>query len=264
MFTKVASSTKRQTVSQPVVVPDGFQLVELTPKSLSPALESEGKDEKKETMGPQPVGSLSKALSSSVSMAGKRMGLSVSLPPKINLTPTYRHVFRYVCRSTATAVPVNGPDLLIACGCIATSTTTVYSIGSSVRVHSIRIWPSPNSTTNTSVLVQWQGPITSVERDFEENQDVPAGVSVTGAAQYSPPKDSFCDKWLTGLAINALMLITCPIGAILDVDLSYTSSNALANATQSSLSGLTVGTVYYGTLDGATNALTPVGLNSVV
>jgi hypothetical protein len=200
------------------------------------------------------------SLTSGTSQA-KSGGLKLSLPPKLNITVQFKHTYRFVCRTGNTLAPVTGADLLLACGCVATSATTIAGFVSSVRVHYIKIWTSPNASSTDTVAVQWQSPITAVEKDEYVDQSIPVGVTVTGGSMFTPPADTFCAKWVSNTALAVFSLIATT-GSIVDVCLSGTFSNALGSSTATGASGLTVGAVYYNSLDGATTSsvFLPVGV----
>jgi len=190
------------------------------------------------------------SLNSGTSLA-KSASMKVSLPPKLNTTVEFKHVYRYACRTGNTLSPVTGADLLLCCGAVALTATTAAGFTSSVKVHSIKIWTAPNATATDSAAVQWQSPIIAVEKDVYMDQSVPVGVTITGASVFTPPADTFCAKWLTNTSL-AVFSITAPQGSLVDVCLSGTFSNALGSSVATAATGLTVGAVYYGALDGAT------------
>jgi hypothetical protein len=221
-----------------------FQVYEIIDRpGPSPLAESKG-EEKKHVMLPR-TGTKGKG------------GTAMSLPPNITYAPTIKHKWRF-SPSSATASSCTASNLMFVAGGIASSATSVYSLSSSFRIHSIEIWPSASSTTFEDCNVQWQSPIAAVERDSRQGRDVPEGMSVTGKFRTTPPKGSLAGNWCTGGSVG-IFLIAAPVGSIVDVVMEHTLSNALSNYVGVG-SGMTIGDVYYGGLDsvGAPN-YAPVG-----
>jgi len=187
-------------------------------------------------------------------------GTASSLPPKLELTPTFNKTFRFKCTASS-QVAVTVTDMLLACGAIAQTTSTVAGIASSVRVLRVKAWPSVSSAVG-EIFLEWQGPIAGIERDTQMNREMPSGITFTRAVSFVPPKNTFCSDWMSSAISPAIFTMASPAGTIVDVDLEFTLSNALNGVAGTSVvGGLTVGKLYFGALDGQTSGIyTPVGL----
>lgn len=192
----------------------------------------------------------------------KSMGTgAMSLPPSITYAPTVKHKYRFVNTSVASSA-CTAQALVQMAGNIAVSSTVYWSIASTVRIHSIDIWPAASSTAPEECSVQWQSPVLAVERDDRKGRDVPTGISVTGRLHTVPPKGTLAADWMSASSVT-VMLITAPIGSVVDVVAEHTFSNALSGVSATVSSGLTVGDVYYEYLDGLNRNYPPVGRTAV-
>jgi hypothetical protein len=193
------------------------------------------------------------ALGVSLSRGTSKQGSSTSLPPQMDITPNARHVYRFVCGNVASVTCTN-QDILGAIGGICTvANSTVRLWATSFKLHSIKMWPSANtSTTPTYADVYW-GAGAYGSKDSEFLKAVPGGVTVTGLVTFTPPKGCFAANWISNTISGnyVIMGLQCTVGSIVDVDLSFTLANQVAPANASISTG-TLGAIYYLALDGST------------
>jgi len=181
------------------------------------------------------------------------------LPPKLDVTPTIHHKYRYICTGTVTNTTIG--ELFGALGGTCTvGNNTITCWYTSCRILSIRIFPSSGSASSASVL--WNSPISGVGRDTEPNSLLPVGVTIATDFLSRPPAHSFCGDWMNSSLVNTqpIFTISCGIGAVIDLDVMATNSNVFGPY-QRSVTTATLAFPYYLSLDGATsNHLVPVGL----
>jgi len=179
------------------------------------------------------------------------------LPPKLDVTPTIRHTYRYA----ATGVPSNTTigELFAALGATCTvANSTVTCWYTSIRIHSIKLYDATGSTGT----VLWNSPISGVGRDTEPSTGLPLGITVANSVVCYPPSHSFCGDWMNSslTSTQPIFTISCVQGSIIDLDVSATNSNVFGPYQRSITTG-TLAFPYYLALDGASsNKLLPVGL----
>jgi len=182
-------------------------------------------------------------------------GQPSNLPPALDMTVLVNHTFRFVSTSaTLTGVSVN--DLLGACGCVAyVANTSSRALASSVKINSITIWPAAGGQAS----LEWVDNADTAVRDRWMNTDLPTGITETAPCLAIPPKDSLASFW-HGSQTGTLFNISTTVGSTVDVNLSFTLSNAIAGPVIT-VSVAAVGTIFYYALDGpSTNRYPPAVL----
>jgi hypothetical protein len=179
-----------------------------------------------------------------------------SLPPPIHATVRIRHVYRFVNVGTSgTVSSVNVGDLAFACGALATSTSVIYSLASSVKIDWIKVWSAAIAQTAgaaaNSVVVNWSTAESALAPDDNIVELLPSGITSTACAVFTPPKLSTASFWVQpgNDSSTTMFQISSEKGSIVDVCMEYTLSNNVANISNSSNSGLTAGNIYYCGLD---------------
>jgi hypothetical protein len=128
-----------------------------------------------------------------------------------------------------------------------------YTITSSAKLKSVKIWPAAGGSCD----LYWSS-ASARERDDFVDRSMPSGVTVTGAATFSPPTQALAGFWFDVTTNLALFSLTSSVGTIVDLSLTFTQTNAIANGTVV-LSGATPGFVYYPSLDGIGGTYSSVG-----
>ncbi len=202
----------------------------------------------------------------SVKLTRSPNGKRLLAPPPIQTTPTIKHTFRFRCTQTASYAIQTG-FLSGACGALATSSTTVQNLASSIKLHHINVYmPATAAGTADTALVYWNySTAAGFVKDDSISESVPDGVTTSGALVFKPPKDSLAHNWLsTTLSFsNTAFTIALPVGAIIDVHISYTLMNNNAGYSATTVSTATTGRIYYLALDGvSSNKLVPQGITT--
>jgi hypothetical protein len=183
-----------------------------------------------------------------------------SLPPMIDVTPTYKRVQRYFSAAGTSTQAITPTNVLTSLGCIGTVVnSTVAAFHSSFRLHRIVIWGGLQASGAESVSVSWSSALSSSVRDTEKVIAYPEGGGIPGAMTFTPPKGSIAEFW-QGANTNAFVRISLSPGSIMDVHLSVTLGNTLTPPS-ATVATAAVGTLYYLPLDGpSTHLITPLGL----
>jgi len=185
-----------------------------------------------------------------VKMGGKKAG-GLSLPPEIDLTVMTRHRFRFQAgaASSVTAVTYHNLCNLLQ---VATGAHTLQGIISTIRLHSVTIWPALSTSATDTVALEWSA-AGEFFKDELKNRTLPEGQTNTSAMRFTPPKNSIASFWTYDSASN-ILYITAPTGSVLDLDMSFTIAGAFAVPTAvTPVGAVTVGNIYYGYLDGITS-----------
>ena len=183
----------------------------------------------------------------------------VGIPPPLQVTPTYRHTYRFLAATGTSARNVTAKTLLgVAGAVVSVANTTANYIATSAKLHRVTIYPGLSSTGAVSPSVTW-GSTISFQKDSEINRSMPQGVTVGGAVSFRPPPEMGARFWFSSSS-NVVMLVTCPSGSIIDVDLTVTLTNTYGQDNATIATG-TLGVLYYLPLDGTTShEMVAVGL----
>jgi len=150
--------------------------------------------------------------------------------------------------------------ILSSLGVVGTSSTTVTQWATSFKILSVTVWPSGSSSSFTNARLDWLSGTSGQVPDESKDRSIPEGITMTGALVFKPPRQSLASFWLDNLADPLLFSISCAVGSIVDLRVSFRLSNVLV-ANVRAVTSAVPGTVYYLALDGpASNVYTPVGL----
>jgi hypothetical protein len=144
---------------------------------------------------------------------------------------------------------------------IATTATQGFQLFDQCRIRKISVWGQAVVGTISTVAVDF---VTSTgDRDYKT--DTSLGIK-PAYVRTKPSAKSLASFWQLSTAGNAFEL-SCPAQSIIDVHLSFRTSNAPPTAAQNVLVGATPGDIYYRGLDGAAFATTtlfpPTGVLSI-
>ncbi len=189
--------------------------------------------------------------------------VKASLPPPRNQVPTLRHVIQFTSTSGSIAI-VTAADLAGACGGMCTvSNSTFISWASSVRIHSVKVWPGGNSplSTNTTAELNWNASSANAfQKDELKVQVLPSGIQETNCVVFKPPAKSLASDWFATNQAQNVFSLQCSIGSVIELDISFTLTSTFAGPAVT-VGTATLGAVYYLALDGpATNKFPPVAL----
>ncbi len=188
------------------------------------------------------------------------------LPPPYEATVSVRRCFRYSSGASA-AGSVDTTQILLSLGCMATTTTKVYSLYSSFRIIKMVVWCPAPGTSLGNVSLRWvdtNDSVGALGRDSRVEFTLPKGITQTGAITFRPPKGSDASFWHNGQVLRSLFAFAISEGAILDLHVEATLANEMTNVFQSGLTGLSEGVVYGAPLDGSNNKLRPIGVTSAI
>lgn len=169
-------------------------------------------------------------------------------PPSFIPTPDLGHKFRFIAGTTTTNAPITR-KMLLSLMFTAGSTSSGYRMFGAVQLRRVNIW-SPIVATFQPITVglEFPGPYSPSTLKSDSSAGLmPAHVSVT------PPRNSFAALWSIGGSneSDVVFSVTAPQGAIIDVELAVRLiDRESATTVGDTLSGVVLGTVYYGRLDG--------------
>jgi len=198
-------------------------------------------------------------------MAGGGSKQKLAVPPSIDCVAVFARTYRFVATNNVSATNITVLQLLGIAGNIGTVlNTTMVTIASSLRLKRVTLWTPATAAGSVVNELAWSSSAASgFIRDESKNQSLPAGVAITGAQVYTPPRHSTLVDWLAS-AIDALNVftITLTAGSIVDIDIAHTVANDIANL-PISVGAAVVGKLYYGYLDqGGAHLIQPVGVGS--
>jgi hypothetical protein len=197
-------------------------------------------------------------------MSGVPQAIKLDLPPPFDATTRLSIHRRYRCTSTATAITVSIGELFATAGCVAITTTSVYSFVSAFLLKRVDIWP-PQSSTTDRILVSWsQQSAGGYVPDSSFINTLPDGITVANGYRFRPPKKSLLADWLTASIGTGeiVMYISCPTGSIIDLHGSACLANNFTSSSYT-VSSAVAGVTYYLALDGpSTNMFVPMGVTT--
>jgi hypothetical protein len=179
-------------------------------------------------------------------------------PPSYNSEAVIGMRIRYIADQGISNLEITDADLagLIF---IASTTTQSYPIYSPFKVRRVQIW-SPMASDLTPVTCSLE--FTKGDAHGGVSRSMLVSDTSMGATQCAyidarPKPDSMAALYQY-TSSNGFMRITCPTRSVIDLHITIVLS-ASASTTVITTSGLTVGRLYYGRLDGAGGHLVPTG-----
>jgi len=179
---------------------------------------------------------------------GKGKFMKDTLPPMLDTTIVNRRTFRFLSGAGST-IQTTVENLLAIPGMIASVGTTAYTIASTVRVHSIKIWVAAGGLAS----VYW-GAGDGYSKDSSEVSTLPLGITKTGCMVFKPDaKTDLANFWMNAAQASAIAFyMSSTQGSIVDLDMSWTESNAFAPTLIAGYTGMTTGNMYRPGLNGPT------------
>jgi len=175
-------------------------------------------------------------------------------PPSIQ-EYAIRHGTRLRFTSTAAANLLVTFQNLLDLILIATTTTQVADIFAQVKIRAVEVWGIAAVGTPSTVAVQYPSVVAGFVGDARLHTDTSMGIE-PAHVRAVPSKRSQASLFQVSSA-NTAFIVTCPAGAVVDVELTYVqSSEQDAVIAQNVAVGATVGASYWRGLDGKTTALT--------
>ncbi len=191
----------------------------------------------------------------------KQMG---RYPPVLNTTPQLSHVFRFRANAGASNSIQTG-FLFQACGCLATTTTSVQPIANSIKLNKIVLYLPGNMASADTAMVYWNYATSAgFIKEETKTSSLPDGITTEGQPLiFVPPPKSLMSSWLSTQlsSSNTACTIATPAGCIIDLHISYTIQQSQAGYSGVTVASATVGRMYYLPLDGVSaNNLRPQGV----
>jgi len=180
-----------------------------------------------------------------------------SLPPEIRTSRQVNAVLRFQ-NTSASLVGVSSGQLAAACGGIATGSTTVTTWASSIKLHTVHVWPASGGF----VSLFWTRGTGEFVPDDMKDATIPTGVTSTSMSRFSPPSLSLAGFWHNVDQVSTgLFSISSTVGSVIDVHVTYTLTNQLPTMGNVTVTSASVGLPYYLALDGPTsNVYVPVAV----
>ncbi len=181
-------------------------------------------------------------------------------PPQLRSNIVIKHRYRFVSTS-ATAATITAGDLKGIAGAVCTvANSTLSMIADSFKLHSVEVWTPPASQGAAATCsLEWVG---DVYGPTSEVSDTSVSVSDPAYIKAIPPSDASSAFWQGAVANDIVMILTCPVGSIIDVVCSHVLADDAAAGTTYLVAAGTLGVLYYLPLDGSTDQYTPVSLNT--
>jgi len=174
--------------------------------------------------------------------------MSISHPPQVrqlNLTHGVR--MRFVATAGTGLTNITFQNLLDT-WLVATSATALYDLFIGVKIRAVEVWGQTILGAASTVAVQFLGNTAGQFGEPQYFSDTSMGVQPAHVKAVPAAKSllSFWQQSSTDVAFQ----ITCPAGAVIDLDLSFVSRFGAPLAAQNIGAGLSIGTLYIRGFDG--------------
>lgn len=184
------------------------------------------------------------------------------IPPQLVTASVFDQVLRFVVSTNVSAQAVHNIDLAMACGGIATATTTIYPWSSCFRVRKIKMYPCGTSTgtVGSSARLTWSSGFSQFQKEDTKDSSLPSGITVSKTLTYTPPKNTLSGDWVNSTANGSAVMfnVTALEGTVIDVHILSMMSNSFASFPAVTVTSKTVGDAYWGPLDGYSAGLITV------
>jgi len=186
----------------------------------------------------------------------KRGQVAVRHPPIIapitQVTRTYRFYSTYDL-----PVTITGQALVGIAGNVGTATNSAMAqIARVFRLHRVSIWAPPRQGNPAASLGQFSGVSCAIEWESIDNApgskvaDRSISPSQPAYVSSKPPQGSAGYQWQDGPTGGNIMILTAPVGSIIDVHITHVLYASGAAGGSIAANPIVVGAFYYGCLDG--------------
>jgi hypothetical protein len=181
--------------------------------------------------------------------------------PQFNSRTTVTRTFRFVA-TAAIAQNYGSSSLMSVPGMMAASATDLYNIARQAKINRVEVWaPTGTSSTPSTVSLNWIG---TGRVSAREVSDISINVSEPAHISAKPGKDSLAADWFDLTTALDFFSVITPIGSVMDINLTYVLNDSTVVPTVVTVTGATIGLMYYGYADGdATHLWTPVSLSAI-
>jgi len=167
---------------------------------------------------------------------------------------------RFTATAAAASTVITFQNLLDAI-LVATTAIAGHDLFDLVKVRCLEVWSQAALGTPSTATVAFE----TASGDLAIHSDTSLGIKPAYVIAV-PSKKSLASFW-TGTAGGTCFLITCPAGSVIDVHLSYRTSNFAPALTQNALVGAVIAEIYWRGLDGlaaaGTNFPPPAGILTI-
>jgi hypothetical protein len=175
-------------------------------------------------------------------------------PPQIgNLSVTHGTRLRFVTNVAVANQTITFQNLLDTF-LVATTALAPYDVFYAVKIRAIELWSEPAIGGASTVTVSYQGGAAGLVGDFKVHTDTSMGVQPAHVRAKPSPKSLSSDYQLS--SPNGAVVLTCPTGTVVDVELSFIQVFSVGVAAQNASVGATIGAFYCRGLDGLASATT--------
>jgi hypothetical protein len=183
--------------------------------------------------------------------------------PQLNARPMLTHTYRFAADNPLSAVDITEKDLLASLGSICTvANTTLRSVFYSVKLQSVEIWSTASSIgAISSMTLEW-GSDAPVANTNLLVSDASISSSYPCHLFARPPKGSFAGMWMDATNDNIVFTISTDSACIVDIRLTGILLDGSSSSATVTVGTASLGVLYYPPLDGSTDKLLPVGLNT--
>jgi hypothetical protein len=179
-------------------------------------------------------------------------------PPPINPQIKHKQRLRFIVNAAQTNAPFTF-DQVLNCIVFASTTTAGFRLFDQVKIRAVELWAVAQPGTSaipsqgpTTVQVVFSGNDQGAAGDARVWSDTSMGIE-PAHVRAVPSKQSGASFWQLG-GFTAFSL-TCPVGTVVDVDVSFRNDDSAPVATQALVAAV-AGEVYYRGLDGVAIATT--------
>jgi hypothetical protein len=173
------------------------------------------------------------------------------------------HTYRYAADSALSNVDITEKDLLAAAGSVCTvANTTLRSVFYSVKLHSVEMWSTASTVGGiSSMTIEWgsDAPVANTNllvSDASISSAYPCHIYA------KPPKGSFASMWMDATNDNVVFTLATDSSCVVDIKLSVIMLDGSTSSATVTVGTASLGVLYYPPLDGSTDKLLPVGLNT--
>lgn len=178
-------------------------------------------------------------------------------PMRSNANIQVKHKYRFENTGSSRSLDLTIDNFLNSLGLMAATVTSGFPLAMSFKIGRISVWSPPSSQGSTShASVEFW----SIYAPLPVRQASDANMSTAfpAYAYMSPPQGTKAYQWLTS-GSDHVATIHVDAGGVVDVDVQFNISDA-AGLGLITLTGATVGVVYYAPLDGVGGTLVPLAL----
>jgi hypothetical protein len=187
---------------------------------------------------------------------------SVDLPP-LSARPRVTHTYRFAADNALSAVDITEKDLLAAMGSICTvGNTTLRSVFYSIKLHSVEMWSTAGTVGGISSMTLEWGSDASVANTNLLITDASISSAYPCHIFAKPPQGSFASFWMDATNDNIVFTVSTDSACVMDVNISGILLDGSVSSATVTVGTASLGVMYYPPLDGSTDKLLPVGLNT--